>query len=422
MTNKTPTGTVRAPGFFEGSFVRERILDIAAARLGLDPAEIRRRNLVRPGDAPYTVSTVATAITGRDADFTGEDFGAMFEDALQAGRYEARVAACRERNAEGGEVRHGVGLAAVVETSGVGPSESAKVTLTSEGTLVLASGGTSVGQGLGTAMAQVCAEVLQVPPSAIEVHLGDSRFLSHGVGSYASRSAVMAGSAVHHASTHLRERIVAIAAAHFEASPDDITLEDGAAIVRGLPDRRCSLRDVAALAGGPLEQEWRHETDRGVGSMAVHMAVVAVDVRTGAVRPESYFVLCDVGRAINPAIVEGQLVGGVIQGLGHATMEEIEYDESGQLLTGTFMDYALPTAADVPPVEIVTHEVAATSNPLGVKGAGEGGTSGVGAALANAVAAALGEAAAPRHLPVTARRVWAALAAGSVESGQEDVS
>src|SRR6185503_728293 len=107
----------------------------------------------------------------------------------------------------------------------------------------------------------------------------------------------------------------------------------------------CSLRDVAALAGGPLEQEWRHETDRGVGSMAVHMAVVAVDVRTGAVRPESYFVLCDVGRAINPAIVEGQLVGGVIQGLGHATMEEIEYDESGQLLTGTFMDYALPTAA-----------------------------------------------------------------------------
>ena len=126
-------------------------------------------------------------------------------------------------------------------------------------------------------------------------------------------------------------------------------------------------------------------------------------------------------RAINPAIVEGQLVGGVVQGLGHATLEEIEYDESGQLLTSTFMDYGLPTADGVPPIEIVTHDVPAPSNPLGVKGAGEGGTSGVGAALANAVAAALGEAAAPRHLPVTARRIRAALGARAVESGQEDV-
>src|SRR6185369_885248 len=137
--------------------------------------------------------------------------------------------------------------------------------------------------------------------------------------------------------------------------------------------------------------------------------VVGVDVATGKVRPQTYFLLCDVGRAINPAIVEGQLVGGVVQGLGHATMEEIEYDESGQLLTGTFMDYAMPTAGDVPRVEVVTHNAAAPSNPLGVKGAGEGGTSGVGAAVANAVAAAVGEAAAPRHLPLTARRVKAAL-------------
>jgi CO/xanthine dehydrogenase Mo-binding subunit len=416
LTNKTPTGTVRAPGFFESSFVRERMLDAMAARLGLDPAEIRRRNLVRPQDAPYTVATVGRAITGREADFAGEDFGAMFEEALKAGDYEARVAACRERNAGGGDVKYGVGLAAIVETSGAGPSESAKVTLTSEGTIVLASGGTSVGQGLGTTMAQVCADVLQVPPGEIEVHLGDSRFLSHGVGSYASRSAVMAGSAVHHASTRLRETIVALAARSFEASPEDVILDGGEAFVRGLPDRRCSLRAIAALAGGPLEQEWRHETQRGLGSMAVHMAMVAVDIHTGRVRTEAYFVLCDVGRAINPAIVEGQLVGGVIQGLGHATMEEIEYDASGQLLTGTFMDYAIPTANDVPPVHVVTHNTAAASNPLGVKGAGEGGTSGVGAALANAVAAALGEAAAPRHLPLTARRVKAALDGRPVES------
>jgi CO/xanthine dehydrogenase Mo-binding subunit len=416
MTNKTPTGTVRGPGFFEGSFVRERILDIVAARLGLDPAEIRRRNLAKPDDGPYTVNTVATATIGREADFGGEDFGTMFEEALKAGQYEARLAACRERNAAGGDVRFGVGLAAVVETSGTGPFESARVTLTSEGTIVLATGATALGQGPATTLAQVCAEVLQISPADIVVHLGDTRWMPHGVGSSASRSAVMAGSAVHQASWHLREKIVALAARHFEASQDDVSLEDGAAIVRGLPDRRWSLREVAARAGTALEAEWRHETARSIGSLSVHLAVVGVDVTTGEVHPETHFVLCDVGRAINPTIVQGQLVGAVIQGLGHATMEELVYDASGQLLTGTFMDYALPTAGWAPSVEIVMHNAAAPSNPLGVKGAGEAGTSGVGAALANAVACALGDGAAARRLPVTARRVKAAIAGVCVDS------
>jgi len=412
VTNKTPTGTVRAPGWYEGTFVRERTLDLLAARLGISPAEIRRRNLARPGDTPYTVNTVATAVTGRDADFTGEDFGAMFEEALRAGRYEARAAACRERNAAGGDVRFGVGLAAVVETSGTPPFESARVTLTGEGRIVLAAGATAVGQGLPTTLAQVCAEVLQVSPAEIAVHLGDTRFMPHGFGSNASRSAVMAGSAVHVASTRLREQIVALAAKHFEASPADITLEDGAAVVRGVPDRRCTLVEVARLAGAPLEAEWRHETTRAIGSLGVHLAVVGVDLTTGEVRPETYFVLCDVGRAINPTIVEGQLVGAVVQGLGHATMEELVYDPGGQLLTSTFMDYAIPTADRTPPVEVLIHETAAPSNPLGVKGAGEAGTSGVGAAIANAVAAAVGAAAA-HHLPVTPQRVRAALEAGA---------
>ena len=273
----------------------------------------------------------------------------------------------------------------------------------------MSAGATSVGQGITTTLAQVCADVLQVSPADVVVHLGDTRFLQHGVGSSASRSAVMAGSAVHVASTRLREQIVALAARHFEASPDDVILDSGAAIVRGVPDRRCSLREIAALAGAPLDVEWRHETSRSIGSLSVHLAVVGVDLTTGEVHPETHFVLCDVGRAINPAIVEGQLVGGVIQGLGHATMEEIVYDESGQLLTGTFMDYALPTADRAPSVEIVMHQAAAPSNPLGIKGAGEAGTSGVGAAVANAVADALGSATTIRHLPVTARRVKAAI-------------
>ena len=158
----------------------------------------------------------------------------------------------------------------------------------------------------------------------------------------------------------------------------------------------------------PIQAEWRHETTKSLGSMSVHVSVVGVDTATGEVHPETYFVLCDVGRAINPMIVDGQLVGGVIYGLGHATMEELVYDASGQLVTGTLMDYALPRADDLPTVEIVRHDVPAPSNPLGVKGAGEAGTSGAGAALANAVANAVGPAAA-RHLPIIASRVLAAL-------------
>jgi carbon-monoxide dehydrogenase large subunit/6-hydroxypseudooxynicotine dehydrogenase subunit gamma len=412
LTNKTPTGTVRAPGFFEASFVRERMLDIAAERLGLDPAEIRRRNLASPGEV-YPVNTVARAVTGREADFAGEDFGAMFETALKAGRYEARQAACRERNAAGGSMRYGVGLAAVVETSGMGPFETARVTLTREGTLVLASGATAVGQGAATTLAQVCAEVLQVSPATITVHLGDTRWMPDGVGSYGSRSVVMAGSAVHQAATRLRDQIAELAAGHFEASPADILVEDGAASVRGVPDRRCSLREIAALAGGALEADWRHETDVGLGSLTVHLAVAGVDVTTGEVRPEAHFVLGDVGRAINPLLVEGQLVGGVVQGLGHALLEELVYDPSGQLLTGSFMDYALPTAHGVPPIEVVTHQGATPSNPLGAKGAGEAGTSGVGAALANAVASALGPGHGPRQLPLTARRIRADIEAAA---------
>ena len=405
MTNKTPTGTVRSPGFFEGTFVRERVLDLVAARLGLDPAVVRRRNLASPGDMPYTIATVSEAVSGRGVSFEGEDFPAMFEHALEAVGYEKLLASCRAKNALGGDLRYGVGLAVAFETSGVGPYETARVTLTAEGTIVLAAGATSIGQGPATTLAQVCAEVLQVAPEEIAVHLGDTRFLPDGMGSYASRGAVMSGNAVYRAAGALREKILAVAATSFEASPEDLTLEDGAAIVRGVPHRRCTLREVAALAGSPLEAEGRHEAAQGIASCVIHFVVVAVDVATGAVRPEQYFLICDVGRAINPMIVDGQLVGGVAQGLGQALMENLVYDAGGQLLTGTLMDYAVPTAEGVPPIEIVRIDHAPGPNPLGVKGAGETGTSGVGAALANAVANALGSAAQIRRLPLTAPTV-----------------
>jgi CO/xanthine dehydrogenase Mo-binding subunit len=402
MTNKTPTGTVRSPGFFEGTFARERALDLVAARLGLDPALVRRRNLARPSDMPYTVATVSEAVSGRAVSWEGEDFGATFDHALESIGYDKLVAECRARNATGGDVRYGVGLAAAVETSGVGPYETAKVTLTVEGGIVLAAGATSIGQGPATTLAQVCADVLAVAPESIAVHLGDTRFLADGWGSHASRSAVMAGNAVYGASRALREKIVAVAARHFEAGVDDLMLEDGAVIVRGVPHRRCALAEVAALAGGSLVAEHRHESTRGIGSCGVHVAVVAVDVATGVVWPERYAVVCDVGRPINPMIVEGQLVGGVAQGLGHALMERLVHDENGQLVTATLMDYALPRADWVPPIRVVLMDHAPGPNPLGVKGAGETGTSGVGAAVANAVANALGDDAMIGRLPLTA--------------------
>jgi CO/xanthine dehydrogenase Mo-binding subunit len=406
LTTKTPTGTVRSPGFFEGTFVRERALDLVAGHLGLDPAAVRRRNLARPADAPYTIATVSEAVAGRAVSFEGEDFGAMFDHALEHAGYQALVADCRARNARAGDVRYGVGLAAAVETSGVGPPyETARVTLTAEGTVVLAAGATSIGQGPATTLAQVCADVLQVAPETIAVHLGDTRFVADGVGSHASRSAVMAGHAVLGAAGALRDRIRALAAERFEASPDDVVLEDGAAIVRGLPDRRCSLREIAALAGGSLAVEHRHEATRGIGACGVHIAVVSVDLATGRVRPERYVLVCDVGRPINPMIVDGQLVGGVVQGIGHALLESLVYDAHGQLLTGTLMDYALPRADAVPAIEVVLLDGAPGPNALGVKGAGETGTSGAGAALANAVAHALGDAAAIRRLPLTAPAV-----------------
>ena len=408
MTNKTPTGTVRSPGFFEGTFVRERALDLAAARLGIDPALVRRRNLARPADMPYTIATVSEAVSGRAVSYEGEDFGAMFEHALETIGYDTLVAECRAKNARAGDVRYGIGMAAAVETSGVGPYETAKVTLTEDGAIVLAAGATSIGQGPATTLAQVCAEVLQVAPESIAVHLGDTRFLADGWGSHASRSAVMAGNAVLGASRDLREKILTLAAQHFEASPDDLTLEDGAAIVRGVPHRRCTLAEVAELAGGSLAAEYRHESAQGIGSCVLHFATVAVDVTTGVVRPERYALVCDVGRPINPMIVEGQLVGGVAQGLGHALMEDLVYDDHGQLLTGTLMDYALPRADFVPPIRVILLDHAPGPNPLGVKGAGETGTSGVGAAIANAVANALGEDAVIRRLPLTAAVVSSA--------------
>jgi CO/xanthine dehydrogenase Mo-binding subunit len=407
MTNKTPTGTVRGPGVFEGTFARERALDLAAARAGLDPAELRRRNLLRPDELPHRLST---GPLGREIVLADEDFPSLFEAALHAAAYERSVRECREANARDSRVRLGVGISTFIEPSGAGPFETAKVTLGFDGRVVVDSGATALGQGLETTLAQVCADALGVRVDDVTVRATDTARLAIGGGTYASRSTIMAGNAVHGAGRLLRAKILEVAAAHLEASAADLTLQDGRLSVKGLPARTHSLADVAAWSADALEADYRYESARGLTTFAVHVATVSVDMETGAVRPLRYAVCCDVGRAVNPSVVEGQLHGGIVLGLGHALGESLAYDEGGQLISGSLMDYALPAAADCPAIDLLVLEHAVPgANPLGVKGVGETGTSGVGAAIANAVAHALGPLARVTVLPLTPARVCAAI-------------
>jgi carbon-monoxide dehydrogenase large subunit/6-hydroxypseudooxynicotine dehydrogenase subunit gamma len=415
MTNKTPTGTVRGPGVFEGTFARERILDLAAARLGLDPVEIRRRNILRPDELPHRLSTGPLA---REIVLEDEDFPAVFEAAVAASDYGRLRREFDAANARDGAIQRGVGVAAFIEPSGPGPFETARVTLERDGRIVVDTGATSVGQGLETTLAQVCADALGVRAEDVTVHATDTARLPVGVGTYASRSAVMAGSAVHGAARTLRQRVLDVAAQHLEVAAADLLLSDGRVSVAGVPSRGCSLVEVAAWHaaaagdGALMSADHRHESARGLTTFAVHVATVAVDTETGTVTPLSHVVCCDVGRAINPTIVEGQIEGGVVLGLGHALAEELLYDDGAQLVSGSLMDYAIPVAAQCPRIDAVILEHGpARSNPLGVKGVGETGTSGAGAAVANAVAHALGAGATVVRLPLTPARVRAAVLA-----------
>jgi CO/xanthine dehydrogenase Mo-binding subunit len=277
----------------------------------------------------------------------------------------------------------------------------------------------------------VAAEVLRVPLDHVVVRHGDTALMPYGVGTYASRAAVVAGSAVHQAALKLRDKILRVAAAHLEVSPADLILEDGRVSVTGVPNRGYSLREVAALAGpgrrpgthpavqvvgdiDALEAIHYHHVTHETSSFGVHVAVVAVDTKTGLVTPRWYALVYDVGKAINPMIVEGQLVGGIIFGLGGTFLEELVYDADGQLLTTSFMDYLLPCSLGCPKVEVTTlEETPSPSNPLGVKGVGEAGTSGAGASLANAVADALGPGVDLTTLPLSPDRVRAMLSRGA---------
>jgi CO/xanthine dehydrogenase Mo-binding subunit len=394
LTNKTPCGTYRAPGRFEGTAAREHLLDVAADQLGLDRIELRRRNLLTAREIPHRRPIEALRT---DVVLDVGDYPALLDAAVaEAGRLGYRTRQPGRRT--------GFGLAMFVEKSGLGPQETADVTVTESGAVHVYSGSTSLGQGIETALAQIAADALGVDPGTVHVTTGDTAAQPFGSGSWASRSTVVDGSAVHLAATAVRERAVQLAARMLEAAEDDLEVSDGSITVRGDPAARLALADIAREE--PLTARRRFEVTHMTYPYGVHAAAVEVDPETGQVRVLRYLVAYEVGRAVNPMIVEGQLRGGVAQGLGGALHEEFRYDEAGQPLAVTFIDYRMPTAAEVPPVDVLlSQETPAPGNPLGVMGAGEGGINGVGAAVANAVRDALGLPGSVGELPLTPARV-----------------
>ncbi|MBI4587623.1 MAG: molybdopterin-dependent oxidoreductase, partial [Candidatus Rokubacteria bacterium] len=417
VTNKTPHAPYRGAGRPEAVFVMDRIVDLLAREIGLDPAEVRRRNFVRSDELPYDVGLLYR--DGNPLVYDSGDFPKALEAALDAIGY-AQFRKEQEQLRRQGIYR-GIGLSSYVEGTGIGPYEGAVVRLDPSGKVVVATGACSQGQGHETVFAQIAAETLGVPLEDVTVIGGDTGAIPFGVGTFASRSAVLAGNAIAQAGSQVREKLLRAAAALLEARLDDLEVADGRVFVRGVPDRALSFARIIqaslpTFAGpGIAEPSFEASTYQAVPTVtyasAVHAALVDVDPDTGSVTLLRYVVAHDCGRVINPMIVEGQIHGGVAQGIGGGLYEDIAYDGAGQLLTGTFMDYHVPTAAEVPFIETVHLEFPSPRNPLGIKGLGEGGAISPPAAIANAVEDAL----APfgvriTETPLTASRIFRLLA------------
>jgi carbon-monoxide dehydrogenase large subunit/6-hydroxypseudooxynicotine dehydrogenase subunit gamma len=400
LTNRTPCGTYRGPGRYEGTFVRERLLDIAASELGVDPIELRRRNLLAPDELPLHrgLSAIGTEMRIDAGDVPGLLERTMNEAAFDAWRTEA------ERLRSGGR-SVGVGAAVFMEKSGLGPHEHGGVDLLPSGGIRVTAGSTSLGQGVETVLATIAAERLGVAPPDVTVVLGDTDLVPDGVGSWASRSTVVAGSAVAAAAERVSTIAREAAADALEVDPADLRLVNGGFEAAGYPERRISFAELASRATDGLGARETFAVDHMTYPYGVHLAQVEVDRDSGGVRVLRYFIGYEIGRAIRRELVEGQLVGGAAQGIAGALLEEFLFDEAGQPLATTMADYLVPTASEVPPIGVlICEEWPAESNPLGVRGAGEGGATGCGAAIAAAVDDALQRPGWVRSLPVALER------------------
>jgi aerobic carbon-monoxide dehydrogenase large subunit len=396
VTHKVPCAPYRGAGRTQAVFVGERILDIGARELGLDPVAVRRRNLVRADQMPYQRSIPYR--DGAPMVHDSGDYPRLLETALERighAAFRARQAAARRAGR-----RIGLGVAAYNEATGIGPHEGACVAVEEAGRVRITVGAPSQGQGHETVLAQVCAERLGVPLASIDVAAGDTARFPTSLGTYASRIAVLVGNAVALAADAVRERVARLAARALECDAADVAVTDGRVHVKGVPDRGLSLAEVVALAGRPdavreLGEPGIYATrffspESVTWAAGVHVAVVEVDGGTGRVDVLQYCAVHDAGHEINPLIVEGQTHGGAVQGIGAALSEAIVYDAAGQPLTASLMEYGIPRADAVPPIDVASADSPSPLNPLHVKGTGEGSAVPGPAAIANAVADALG--------------------------------
>ncbi len=397
VTNKTPCGTYRGPGRFEASFFCERLIEMAAHDLGLDPADMRRRNLLTEDRMPYRLARILNVDESWDTECDNGAYAEVFDRCLQEFGWADKLA-LQGRAIDGRY--HGIAVGCFIEGGAGGPRENARITLDADGGVTVSVGSSAIGQGLETILSQIAADALGLPMDSVRLRHGSTTLVAEGFGSFHSRSTVMGGSAILIAAEALLTEVRTAAAKCFGCEPQQVALGDGAASFGG---RALAFADFAGLS---VERTFHNK--KHTYSYGAHAAHVAVDPRTGQVEIVDYVTVEDVGRIINPDTLHGQVLGALVQGLGSVFLEHLQYDENGQLLTGSLADYLLPTADDFPPLRSVSLALRrCPNNPLGAKGAGEGGLIAVGGVIANAVAAALRSfGVEPRDLPLSPPRLW----------------
>jgi carbon-monoxide dehydrogenase large subunit len=404
-TNKAPTGPYRGAGRPEAAFLIERMMDRLAGELGIDPVELRLHNFIGPTEFPYTNAGKLTYDSG--------DYARTLQRLVEVAGYrqlrEGQASARRDGRLQG------IGIATYVEIAAGTNADRATVRLEADGTITVITGSTPHGQGHLTTWAQIAADQFGVSVDRIHVIFGDSDLPAYAVGTFGSRSAAVSGSAIHETVGALSTQLRSLAGAAFEAAPADIILEAGRLQVRGVPARAMSLQQLAgwAIQAGrqqELSAEKEFDPPAEVFPFGAHLVQVEVDRETGAVTVLRYIAVDDCGPVINPMIVDGQVHGAIAQGLAQALYEGVIYDEEGQLLTGNLTTYLLPTAADLPMFETERTVTPSPNNPLGVKGIGEGGTTGSTPAVANAVMDALRPLGIHQlEMPLTPHRIWSAI-------------
>jgi len=425
LTNTVPVDAYRGAGRPEASYLIERLVDIAARDLGMDPLEIRRKNFIPANEFPYQTPVAFVYDSG--------DYNKLFDKAVGLADYEGMRRAQEEARKQGRLV--GIGIAGCIEASGPAPSavagalgsavgfwESAVIRVHPSGKVTVFTGSHAHGQGHETTFAQIVADELGVDLDDVEIVHGDTASVPFGMGTYGSRSAAVGGSAIVGAAKKVREKAIKIAAHQLEAAEEDLVYdqENGKIYVKGSPDKAKAFGEIAFAAytahnlpaglEAGLEESAFYDPANFTFPNSAHIAQVEVDPDTGQVTIQRYIAVDDVGKVINPMVVEGQIVGGIAQGVGQALWEHGVYDENGNLLTGSLMDYAMPQAHEFPPIETGRVETPSPHNPLGVKGAGEMGTIAATVTIANAVMDAL----APlgiKHIdmPLTSEKIWQAI-------------